>query len=141
MKLVEVYRVKTYVVPAYVDRVVEGILSVNELTVGNYRNVMWQSRDGMEQFVPSEGSVPAKGAAGEKTTLTSIRIEFSIPRDEALLRKVIEEGIYPNHPWDEPVVQASEEKEARKHQWECNINCVSKKCVRFLTHTVFCLLE
>ncbi|SHN30239.1 type II toxin-antitoxin system RelE/ParE family toxin [Gracilibacillus kekensis] len=24
---------------------------------------------------------------------------------------------------------------------ECNINCVSKKCVRFLTHTVFYLLE
>jgi hypothetical protein len=24
---------------------------------------------------------------------------------------------------------------------ECNINCVSKKCVRFLTHTVFYLVE
>ncbi|UOQ83690.1 hypothetical protein [Gracilibacillus salinarum] len=116
MKLVDVYRVKTYVILEHVDRVVEGILSIDELKVGNYRNVMWQSRDGMEQFFPSEEAVPAKGAAGAKTTLTSIRIEFSIPRDEALLRKVIEEGIYPNHPWDEPVVQASEEKEARKHQ-------------------------
>ncbi len=25
--------------------------------------------------------------------------------------------------------------------WECNINCVSKECVRFLTHTVFYLIE
>ncbi|MEC0394645.1 hypothetical protein P8785_02035, partial [Bacillus subtilis] len=24
---------------------------------------------------------------------------------------------------------------------ECNINCVSKECVRFLTHTVFYLIE
>ncbi|MGP4041856.1 hypothetical protein ACTWP4_18425 [Gracilibacillus sp. D59] len=115
MKLVDIYRVKTYVVPKYVDSVIKGILSIDELKVGNYRNVMWQSKEGMEQFVPSDQAVPAEGAVGDKTTVTSLRIEFSIPRDEALLRKVIEEGIYPNHPWDEPVVQASEEKEARKH--------------------------
>jgi len=24
-----------------------------------------------------------------------------------------------------------------RDMWECNINCVSKKCVRFLAHTVF----
>ncbi|MBN9654767.1 hypothetical protein J0K78_10870 [Halobacillus sp. GSS1] len=114
MKLVDIYRVKTFVVPEYVDAVVQGVLGIDELRVGNYKNVMWQSKDGMEQFVPGEEAVPTEGEAGEKTTLTSLRIEFSIPRDEALLRKVIEEGIYPYHPWDEPVVQVSEEREARK---------------------------
>ncbi|GGF14581.1 hypothetical protein GCM10010954_11500 [Halobacillus andaensis] len=116
MKFVDIYRVKTFVVPEYVDLVMQGILSIDDLKVGNYRNVMWQSKDGMEQFVPSDESVPTEGEVGEKTTVTSFRIEFSIPRDEALLRKVIEEGIYPNHPWDEPVIQVSEEKEARKHE-------------------------
>ncbi|MGP4062345.1 hypothetical protein [Halobacillus sp. H74] len=116
MKLVDIYRVKTFVIPEYVDSVMQGILSIDDLKVGNYRNVMWQSKDGMEQFVPSDEAVPTEGAVGDKTTVTSFRIEFSIPRDEALLRNVIEEGIYPNHPWDEPVVQVSEEKEARKHE-------------------------
>ncbi|MYL50450.1 hypothetical protein GLV98_13210 [Halobacillus litoralis] len=116
MKLVDIYRVKTFVVPEYVDAVVQGVLSIDDLRVGNYKNVMWQTKDGMEQFVPGEEAVPTEGAAGEKTTLTSLRIEFSIPRDESLLTRVIEEGIYPNHPWDEPVVQVSEEREARKQQ-------------------------
>ncbi|RWZ54474.1 hypothetical protein EQV77_14470 [Halobacillus fulvus] len=114
MKLVDIYRVKTFVVPEHVDQVVQGILAIDELKVGNYKNVMWQSKDGVEQFVPSEEAVPTEGAAGEKTKVTSLRLEFSIPRDESLLTKVIEEGIYPNHPWDEPVVQVSEEREARK---------------------------
>lgn len=116
MKLVEVYRVKTFVVPEYVEAVVQGILSMDDLRVGNYKNVMWQSKDGMEQFVPGEEALPTEGKTGEKTILTSHRIEFSIPRDESLLRKVIEEGIYPNHPWDEPIIQVSEEREARKQE-------------------------
>ncbi|MBA2175888.1 hypothetical protein H0266_13405 [Halobacillus locisalis] len=114
MKLVHVYRVKTYVVPEHLDQVVKGILEVDELQVGHYKNVMWRSTDGVEQFVPSEEAVPTKGTAGERTTVTSFRLEFSIPRDESLLRKIIKEGIYPNHPWDEPVIQVSEELEARK---------------------------
>ncbi len=30
---------------------------------------------------------------------------------------------------------------SEENLWECNINCVSKECVRFLTHTVFYLIE
>lgn len=114
MKLVHVYRVKTFVVPEYVEQVVKGILQVDELQVGHYQNVMWKSAEGVEQFVPSEDAVPTEGAVGERTTVASLRLEFSIPRDESLLRTVIKEGIYPNHPWDEPVIQVSEEMEARK---------------------------
>ncbi|TGB01418.1 hypothetical protein [Halobacillus salinus] len=113
MKLVEIYRVKTFVIEENLEKVKQGVLSIDSLQVGNYKNVMWQSQPGVEQFVPSEDAVPTEGGIGEKTDVASIRLEFSIPRDEALLRKVIEEGIYPNHPWDEPVVQVSEELEAR----------------------------
>ncbi|MEC0406889.1 hypothetical protein P8819_21125, partial [Bacillus velezensis] len=33
------------------------------------------------------------------------------------------------------------EVEISRLKRECNINCVSKECVRFLTHTVFYLIE
>ncbi|MCA0970521.1 hypothetical protein LCM20_07985 [Halobacillus litoralis] len=114
MELVKIYRIKTFVIEENLEKVKEGVLSINALQVGNYKNVMWQSQPGVEQFVPAEGSVPTEGEAGERTYVPSIRLEFSIPRDEDLLKRVIEEGIYPNHPWDEPVVQVSEELEARK---------------------------
>lgn len=115
MKLVPVYRVKTFVIPEYLDRVIEGVLNIDELIYGNYKNVAWQSNGGVEQFVPSEKSIPTEGNLGERTRVTSYRLEFSIPRDDDLLTKVIEQGIYPNHPWDEPVVQVSEEFETRKN--------------------------
>ncbi|SDQ56946.1 hypothetical protein SAMN05216232_2157 [Virgibacillus subterraneus] len=115
MKLIPIYRINTYVVPESLDRVIEGVLSVDGLIYGNYKNVAWHSNDGIEQFVPSENSVPTEGSIGERKQVTSFKIEFSIPRDKNLLSKVIEEGIYPNHPWDEPVVQVTEEYETRKH--------------------------
>ncbi|WP_027955634.1 hypothetical protein [Halobacillus kuroshimensis] len=116
MKLVDIYRVKTYVIPEYVENVIQSVLSVDDLQVGQYKNVMWQTKDGMEQFVPSGTAVPTEGKKGEIERVTSLRIEFSIPRDEDLLTKVIEQGIYAAHPWDEPVVQVTEEREARKHE-------------------------
>ncbi|MBN8235663.1 hypothetical protein JF544_10415 [Halobacillus kuroshimensis] len=115
MKLVDIYRVKTYVIPEYVENLIQSVLSVDDLQVGQYKNVMWQTKDGM-QFVPSGTAVPMEGKIGEKERVTSLRIEFSIPRDEDLLTKVIEQGIYAAHPWDEPVVQVTEEREARKHE-------------------------
>ncbi|MCA1012657.1 hypothetical protein [Halobacillus halophilus] len=115
MQLKPIYRIKTYVVPEYLEKVITGVLQIDELGYGHYKNVVWLSNDGVEQFVPSETSVPTEGNIGETTKVTSVRLEFSIPRDEKLLRDIIENGIYPNHPWDEPVVQVTEELEARKH--------------------------
>ncbi|MCD5325321.1 MULTISPECIES: hypothetical protein [Pontibacillus] len=116
MKLLPIYRIRTFVVPEHLENVIEGVLAIDELKYGNYKNVAWHSNDGVEQFVPSEDAVPTEGEAGERTKVTSVRLEFSIPRDEDLLKRIIEEGIYPNHPWDEPVVQVTEEQEARRHQ-------------------------
>ncbi|MCC2250970.1 hypothetical protein JUJ52_13475 [Virgibacillus sp. AGTR] len=115
MKLVPIYRIHTYVVPESLDRVLVGVLHVDDLIYGNYKNVAWHSNDGIEQFVPSKNSMPTEGDIGERKQVTSFKLEFSIPRDKHLLLKVIEEGIYPNHPWDEPVVQVTEAFETRKH--------------------------
>ncbi|SFG28870.1 hypothetical protein SAMN05216353_13236 [Halobacillus alkaliphilus] len=115
MQLKPIYRIRTFVVPEDLEKVIEGVLKIDDLKYGNYKNVVWHSNDGVEQFVPSETSVPTEGNIGETTKVTSVRVEFSIPRDEKLLTNIIEHGIYPNHPWDEPVVQVTEELEARKH--------------------------
>ncbi|GGD08046.1 hypothetical protein [Pontibacillus salipaludis] len=115
MKLVPIYRVRTFVVPEYLENVIKGVLQIDDLKYGNYKNVAWHSSEGVEQFVPSEDAVPTEGEVGGRTKVTSIRLEFSIPKDDMLLKRIIEEGIYPNHPWDEPVVQVTEEREARKH--------------------------
>ncbi|CDQ40571.1 MULTISPECIES: YqfO family protein [Virgibacillus] len=116
IKLVPIYRIKTYVPPEYLQKVMEGILQVDSLRYGNYQQVMWHSNGGAEQFAPSEDAIPTQGDIGATTKLTSIRLEFSIPREQPLLVSIIEEGIYPNHPWDEPVIQVAEELETRK--WE-----------------------
>jgi len=115
MQLKPIYRIRTFVVPEYLEKVIKGVLEMDDLEYGHYKHVVWHSNDGVEQFVPSETSVPTEGNIGETTKVTSVRVEFSIPRDEKLLRNIIENGIYPNHPWDEPVVQVTEELEARKH--------------------------
>lgn len=114
MKLLPIYRIQTYVIQESLEAVLNGVLSIDELIYGNYKNVAWYSSEGTEQFIPSEDAVPTEGSQGERTRLASIKLEFSIPRDEKLLVKVIEEGIYPNHPWDEPVVQVIEALETRK---------------------------
>ncbi|WBX80608.1 hypothetical protein PD280_01715 [Virgibacillus salarius] len=41
MKLVPIYRIHTYVVPESLDRVLEGVLHVDDLIYGNYKNVAW----------------------------------------------------------------------------------------------------
>ncbi|MGI8314176.1 hypothetical protein [Halobacillus mangrovi] len=115
MKLIQIYRIRTFVVPEYLDKVVHGVLAIDDLRYGNYKNVIWNSEGGIEQFVPSENSIPKEGTIGETTKVNSLKVEFSIPRDEELLAKIIEEGIYPHHPWDEPVVQVIEALESRKN--------------------------
>lgn len=115
MRLIPIYRIKTYVVPEHLNEVIEGVLMIDELKYGNYKHVAWHSDNGFEQFMPAKNAAPTEGEHGQKSKVSSIRIEFSIPKDEALLKRIIEEGIYPNHPWDEPVIQVSEELETRKH--------------------------
>jgi hypothetical protein len=60
----------------------------------------------------AKGSHPTAGTKDEVTKVLSVRLEFVIPRDEALLESVLMVGIIPNdtHPWEEPVVIVEEAK-------------------------------
>ncbi len=108
MKAIEVFRVTTFVHPDHRERLLEGILSVVPLRWGRYDSVLWWSEPGTEQFRPREGANPSKGAVGELSRLPSVMVEFRIPRDRALLERVVREGIVPHHPWEEPVILVDE---------------------------------
>ena len=53
-------------------------------------------------FVPPEKL--GAGKVGEMERVPSVRLEFVIPRDQALLERLLTEGLIPSHPWEEPAV-------------------------------------
>jgi len=98
------YRITVFVPPAQLEEVVASITRVFPPNNGNYGEVFWWSAPGTEQFRPLAGSNPASGSVGELSRMDSIELKFLLPRNEALLNQVIEEGIYPAHPWEAPVI-------------------------------------
>jgi len=104
MALEPVYRVVTLLPPDAVEDVVENVVSIANLSVGHYNRVVWWSAPGTEQFQPLPGAEPRVGRIGEVHRVPSVRLEFSIPRDEAMLTLVVDEGIRAAHPYEEPVV-------------------------------------
>ena len=86
----------------------EQILSVTPLTFGRYEAVAWWSAPGTEQFRPLPGSQGHADGGSLMQHWHSIKLEFSIARDEQLLNRVINEGIVPAHPWEEPVICVAE---------------------------------
>lgn len=108
MPLIPVYRITVFVPPAHLDALKAGILAVDDLAIGDYREVMWMSAPGVEQFRPGESTTPTLGAVGELTSAPTLRLEFSIPRDAERLRRVIVEGVHAHHPWEVPAVFVDE---------------------------------
>jgi hypothetical protein len=108
MHLIPVYRVTVFVPPAHLAALKAGILSVDDLAIGDYCEVMWTSAPGLEQFRPGETTTPTLGVAGELTSAPSVRLEFSIPRDPERLRRVIVDGVHAHHPWEVPAVFVDE---------------------------------
>ena len=62
----------------------------------------------IEQFRPLAGANPTLGGIDELVRAPSVRVEFCIPRDDARLRRLIEAGIRPNHPWEVPAIFVDE---------------------------------
>ena len=104
MELVSVYRVCVFVPPAHARRVIDGVCAIDELRIGDYAHVAWTSATGSEQFRPLDGARPTLGTRGELEHGDSVRIEFCIARDDARLRRIIDEGIRPHHPWEVPAI-------------------------------------
>jgi hypothetical protein len=103
-----VYRITTFVPPDHVDSVLEGVEQEVSLVFGRYDHSAWWSAPGVEQFRPLPGSTPTVGIPGQVERVATIRVEFAIPRDPALLERVLSRGLIPNHPWEEPAVFVDE---------------------------------
>jgi hypothetical protein len=108
MKLKPIYRVTTFVPPEHLDALLTGILNVVPLQFGLYDQVVWWSSPGIEQFKPRSGSNPTLGSADVLEKTKSVALIFALPRDQALLEKVLQDGLIANHPWEEPVVYIDE---------------------------------
>lgn len=99
-----VYRITTFVPPEKLEALLDGITRVVPLKWGKYDQVAWVSGEVTERFRPLPGSNPTAGTIGELEKVPSMRLEFTIPRDQALLEKLLTEGLIPSHPWEEPAV-------------------------------------
>jgi hypothetical protein len=98
------YRITTFVPPEWVSAVLEAVERVTPLTFGPYDRSAWWSAVGTEQFRPMQDADPTVGRAGETERVPAVRLEFAIPRDPDLLRRVVADGVLPSHPWQEPAV-------------------------------------
>ena len=108
MHLVPVYRITVFVPPAHVQALRDGIVAVDALRMGGYEHGMWTSATGEEQFRPLPGAIPTQGVVGELERGATVRLEFSIPREPERLRRVLEQGVYPHHPWEVPAIFVDE---------------------------------
>jgi hypothetical protein len=110
MHSLPVYRITVFVPADHVQRVIDGVCAIDDLRIGDYAQVAWTSAPGIEQFRPLPGAIPTQGATGELERSPSVRVEFCIPRDEARLRRVVEDGIRPHHPWEVPAIFVDESR-------------------------------
>jgi hypothetical protein len=106
-----VFRIMVYVPPEHCDPLLSAIRRVCELQYGKYADVAWISAElGTERFRPEEGSIPTEGKHGVLFAGKSVRVEFSVPRDEDMLRTVLG-ALKEVHPWEAPVILVSTEYE------------------------------
>lgn len=108
MRLLPVYRIIVFVPPQHLRALQDGICAVDPLRVGDYDRAMWVSASGEEQFRPLSGAQPAHGVVGELSRLPTLRLEFVIPRDDALLQRIVDDGIRAHHPWESPAIFVDE---------------------------------
>lgn len=108
LRLHPVYRITVFVPPARLDALKRGILAVDDLAAGGYADGMWESAPGREQFRVLPGTASAVGAAGERVSEPTVRLEFCLPRgvpgDRERLQRLLDQGIAAHHPWNSPAV-------------------------------------
>jgi hypothetical protein len=114
----KVYRVTTFVPPDRVDALLDGIVREVPLEYGRYDRSAWWSAVGVEQFRPLPGAQPTFGEVGRTERVPTVRIEFVIPRDRALLDRCLTRGLIPNHPWQEPAIFIDESEVTVSHPAE-----------------------
>jgi hypothetical protein len=88
---------------ADVDRIMEAVVKIVPLTMGNYDSNAYQTGEGIERYRPLEGA-----AAGPESDLRKrpriVEVSFELPDDQAVIEQVME-IIFQTHSYQEPVIR------------------------------------
>src|SRR5690606_34198870 len=98
VQLQAIYRVTVFVPRDALRALVDGIKRVFPLGDDYYDSVLWYLEDAREEFRARPGANPARGSVGKLHQEPVSMLVFSVPRDEAVLERVVEAGIKANHP-------------------------------------------
>lgn len=101
---IETYRLVIFVPTEEAETFIKKIEDAIPSFLGHYDRVCWWSAPGTEQARALEGANPVSGKIGQTIKHPSTRVEFSLPKDRALLNRILTETIIPAHPWEEPVI-------------------------------------
>jgi hypothetical protein len=105
----DVYTLRVFVHPSEAKALITQINEQGEFYFGKYKNVIWISAEGREEFTPVAGASPTMGQIGSRTSEAAICLEFSLPCDRAIVEQFIKEVILPKHPWEQPVIRIRQE--------------------------------
>lgn len=83
-----------------VSQVLDAIIKVTPLKYGNYEQVTFRYRNGIQQYKPLVGS---KMGVGEVIDIVSDEISFTVPKHDQTITAVID-AIFESHPYEEPVI-------------------------------------
>ncbi|MDX8493380.1 hypothetical protein RFN29_17575 [Mesorhizobium sp. VK22B] len=94
----------TFQAPAAdVERIMEAVVAIAPLRMGEYDGNAYQSAQGIERYRPLEGA-----AAGAEIELRrrpgTVEVSFELPDDQALAVRVVE-AIFQAHSYQEPVIR------------------------------------
>ena len=95
MEFKRIYRIRVFCPVEDIAAIADGIKRISNCSYGNYQHVLWKSSIGVEEFQPLPAANATSGEAGETSSLPSRVLEFSIPRNKKLLKKVVNCGIVP----------------------------------------------
>ena len=83
-----------------VSPVLEAVISVTPLRYGNYEQVAFRCRGGLQQYKPLIGS---KTGEAELVHILSDEVSFTVPKHDEIITAVID-AILESHPHEEPVI-------------------------------------
>lgn len=86
----------------------EGVQAIVRLGDDKYDLVHWSSGNVTERFRPLAGARPATGRSAELQAVHGEWLVFLLPRDPALLDRVLQEAVLALHPWEAPGVTVDE---------------------------------
>ena len=87
-----------------VSRVLDAIINVTPLRYGNYQQVAFRCRGGIQQYKPVDGS---KTGEAELVYILCDEISFTVPKYDEMIIAVID-AILQSHPQEEPVILVQE---------------------------------